>query len=117
MVRAKELREARGLSMKEASRLLDMPYTTYVNYEKCLREPSFEVLIQVANFFEVSIDYLVGRSNDVHNGDLNLTSDELNVLHRYRSLDESAKSRIRNMLDYEYCSILGDAVNCLFQKV
>ena len=62
MFRIKELREKNGLNMREASRLLKMPYTTYVNYEKELREPTSEVLIQLANFFGVSVDYIVGRS-------------------------------------------------------
>ncbi len=48
--------------MKEAARLLDMPYTTYVNYEKGLREPTSEVLIQLAEFYDTSVDYIVGRS-------------------------------------------------------
>lgn len=61
MLRIKELREAKGISMKEAARLLDLPYTTYVNYEKGLREPTSELLIQIADFFGVSIDYLLGR--------------------------------------------------------
>ena len=61
MLRIKELREAKGLNMKEAARMLQMPYTTYVNYEKSLREPTSEVLIQLADFFDTSVDYLVGR--------------------------------------------------------
>lgn len=63
MFRIKELREQKGLNMKEVSRSLNIPYTTYVNYEKGLREPTSEVLIQLADFFESSVDYLVGRSS------------------------------------------------------
>lgn len=62
MNRIKELRETKGISMKEAARQLEMPYTTYVNYEKGLREPNSETLIEIANFFGVSIDYMLGRS-------------------------------------------------------
>lgn len=64
MVRLEELRKAKGLNMREVARLLGLPYTTYVGYEKGQREPSSEVLIQLANFYEVSIDYLVGRTSD-----------------------------------------------------
>lgn len=64
MFRIKELRESKGISMKEAARLLGIPYTTYVNYEKGLREPTSEMLIQIADFYNVSIDYLVGRNSD-----------------------------------------------------
>ena len=62
MFRIKELREQKGINMREAARLLDMPYTTYVNYEKGMREPTSEVLIQLANFYNTSVDYIVGRS-------------------------------------------------------
>lgn len=63
MFHIRELREAKGINMREAARLLDMPYTTYVNYEKGLREPTSEVLIQIADFYGTTIDYLVGREN------------------------------------------------------
>lgn len=62
MFRIKELRESKGINMREAARILNMPYTTYVNYEKGLREPTSEVLIQLANFYETTVDYIVGRS-------------------------------------------------------
>lgn len=64
MVHIRELREAKGINMREAANQLDMPYTTYVNYEKGLREPTSEVLIQIADFYNVSIDYLVGRTDN-----------------------------------------------------
>ena len=61
MFHIRELREAKGLNMKEAANQLKLPYTTYVNYEKGLREPTSEVLIQIADFFDTTIDYIVGR--------------------------------------------------------
>lgn len=63
MLRIKELRENLGISMKKAAHLLNMPYTTYVNYEKGLREPTSEVLVILANFYNTSVDYIVGRSS------------------------------------------------------
>ena len=64
MFHIRELREKKGINMKEAARQLNMPYTTYVNYEKGFREPTSEILIQIANFYDTTIDYLVGRSED-----------------------------------------------------
>lgn len=56
------LREEKGLNMKEAAARLQLPYTTYRNYEQGLREPNSETLVQIANFYGVSVDYLIGRS-------------------------------------------------------
>lgn len=63
MNRMRELRLKRNLNMKEVAKALDIPYTTYVNYEKGAREPNSEMLVKIANFFEVSIDYLLKRNS------------------------------------------------------
>lgn len=62
MNRISQLRVRMGISMKEAAAKLEMPYTTYVNYEKGTREPNSETLIKLAKFFDTSIDYLLGKS-------------------------------------------------------
>ena len=61
MTRIHEIRLATGLSMRETARRLDIPYTTYVNYEKHQREPNSESLIKIAKFFGVTVDYLIGN--------------------------------------------------------
>lgn len=61
MNRIAKLRAKLGISMKEAAARLDMPYTTYVNYEKGTREPNSETLIKLSRFFGTSIDYLLGK--------------------------------------------------------
>ena len=60
----KQLREEQGFNMKEAANRLGLPYTTYVNYEKGLREPNSEMLINIANFYNCSIDYLLCKSDE-----------------------------------------------------
>ena len=62
MNRLKQLREQKGLSMRQVASSLGMPYTTYVNYEKGAREPNSETLILLADFFETSIDDMLGKS-------------------------------------------------------
>ena len=71
MNRIKMLREEKQMNMREVADALKIPYTTYVNYEKELREPNSEMLISLANYFEVSIDYLIGRSDSRKNNLLN----------------------------------------------
>ena len=45
--------------MRQTAKMLGLPYTTYVNYEKGDREPNSEMLIILADFFDVSVDYLI----------------------------------------------------------
>ncbi len=69
MNRLKMLRESNNLTMRDVSKALGMPYTTYVNYEKGCREPNSETLIAIANLYGVSVDYVIGRErfDDVDN--------------------------------------------------
>ena len=54
--------------MREAAKRMNMPYTTYVNYEKGEREPNSETLIAIASFYGTSIDYLLGKTSLRHYG-------------------------------------------------
>lgn len=64
MNRIHDLRLESKKSMRQVAEKLKIPYTTYVNYEKGLREPNSEMLIKIANFYGVTVDYLVGNVND-----------------------------------------------------
>ena len=59
-VRLKELREARGLTEKQVSAMLQINSVTYLHYEKEQRQPP---LAEIALFYGVSVDYLLGLSD------------------------------------------------------
>ena len=55
-----ELRKDMGLTQKEMSEKLHVNYRTYSSYERDETEPSDEFKIQLAKFYNVSLDYLLG---------------------------------------------------------
>lgn len=59
MNRLKELREMHDWNMKEAAQEIGIPYSTYVGYEKGERGLNSEVMVQLADFYGVSVDYLI----------------------------------------------------------
>ena len=61
--RLKALREAKGLTQTQLSEKLNIGRTSVSNYELGLRTPDIDVLADMANFFNVTTDYLTGRSN------------------------------------------------------
>jgi transcriptional regulator with XRE-family HTH domain len=61
--RLRSLRERRGLSQGEAAKKMGIVRTTYSNYEAGNREPDNDTLKKIAEFFEVSTDYLLGRES------------------------------------------------------
>ena len=63
-VRLKELRLKKGLTQKELAQKLNMQNTAISKYELNQRKPDTETLLEIANFFNVSVDYLLGNSDD-----------------------------------------------------
>lgn len=61
--RLKSLRLEKGLTQQQLADELKMNSVTYLRYEKGQREPSIDTLIEIAGFYGVSIDYLVGISD------------------------------------------------------
>ena len=61
--RLKLLRKARGLTQNQVAICCDITEKTYQNYELMTREPKIDILIRIADFFDVSLDYLTGRIN------------------------------------------------------
>lgn len=59
--RLKELRLSKGLSQKQLGEATGLSERGIQNYELRLRHPTIEVAITLADFFDVSLDYLVGR--------------------------------------------------------
>ncbi|HAQ51940.1 MAG TPA: XRE family transcriptional regulator [Lachnospiraceae bacterium] len=62
--RLKELRKKKGLSQVRLAIDLCIPQNSISRFENGVRMPDYFTLIQIADYFNVSIDYLVGRSNN-----------------------------------------------------
>lgn len=59
-----ELRREKGLLQKEAADQMNISRTAYSNYEQGIRQPSFEILKIICDFYDVSADYLIGRTDN-----------------------------------------------------
>ena len=62
--RLKRCRKEKGLTQGQVAIYCDITEKAYQNYELMTREPKVEILIRLADFFGVSLDYLVGRSDE-----------------------------------------------------
>ena len=58
------MREDADLTHEELVKLLKMHKTAYTNYEQGKRKPPIELIIKSAKFYDVSIDYIAGLSED-----------------------------------------------------
>ena len=62
--RLKKLRQAKGYSQNEVAIYADITEKTYQNYELMTREPKLEILIRIAEVYNVSLDYLTGLTDE-----------------------------------------------------
>lgn len=67
--RLKELRTEKKLFQKDIAALLDIALTTYASYEQGLTNPPYDSLVALANFYNVSSDYLLGLTDIPYNQD------------------------------------------------
>lgn len=58
------LRKERKLTQEDAAKGLGISMKSYCRYEKKEREPTASVLVQMAQFYNVSLDYLVGLKDE-----------------------------------------------------
>ncbi len=111
MLRLKELRKNRGLSLKEMGEIFGVAESTVSLYENSKREAPYSILHKAAEFFGVSVDYLLGSSDEQSSGG---TSSVLIPILNSVSISEGS-------IEYSYSSEstsieLGDPQNYFFFK-
>lgn len=62
--RLQELQKQSGILKKDIAQAVGLSIMGYYRYERGEREPSMSTLIALADYFDVSLDYLVGRSDE-----------------------------------------------------
>ena len=102
----KELRKSRNLTQFQLSQILKIGQATIAGYENGSREPHINSLIAYANFFECSVDYLLGREDDFGNVVVQtekpapLPQDEQEMLQIYQSLSPAHRSQVLEYARY-----------------
>lgn len=91
MLRIKELRLEKQLSQKELASVIGCNQTAVGKYERGSLEPNITTLTLLADFFNVSIDYLVGRADELNNVNVitngaELSKDEKTLLDCFNKL-------------------------------
>lgn len=105
--RLKILRESLGMTQEDFGKSLGVAKSTYNNYEIGIREPKSDFWIAVATKYHVTIDYLLGFSNDprkIHDVEKTAplySSEALKLAVDYDGLDKHGKKVVRLVADEE----------------
>jgi len=89
-----QLRREKGLSQRQAAAELGISQALLSHYENDAREPKLEFVVKVCDYYEVTTDYILGRTKERGNGALKL-SDQINEM--IDSLVEIKASELRVM--------------------
>ena len=99
-MKLKELREERKLNQETISKIAHCSQSNYSKYELQKLEPGINTLINLANYYNVSLDYLCDRSFD---NESNLIDEQIVNIHLIKKL-----SRENNLIATGYLTHLFD---------
>lgn len=104
-MRLRELRKNRGLRQKDIAETIGVSPQSYGYYENGVNKPDPEMLIKLADFFQCSTDYLLGREDDIGNiviqnetATPQLSESEQKLLENFRALPPDLKHRAESYL-------------------
>ena len=99
--RLKFLRKAKNKTQGDIAQVLNYGYTAISNYESGRNEPSIADLKKIAQYFDVSMDYLL-CVNDIKNpyqpAEDNVPDEDF--IQKYSALPEESKKQLESMLDW-----------------
>lgn len=78
--RLRQLRLEKHLRQDQVAALIGIDKSTVSAYENDLRQPSCEILVRFANLYRVSVDYLLGRTDDMTLDISGLTAAEIALI-------------------------------------
>jgi len=99
VLRLKELRNLMNLTQADVAAQLLISRETYSRYETGEREMTYDALINLAELFSVSVDYILGRQE---NSFMALSDSEIPMIYRFRELDERGQHTVRALIAFEH---------------
>lgn len=98
MLRLRELRKKNGLNQQKMALELNITQAGYSRYEVGKSEPDISMLIHLADYFGVSVDYLIGRTDYPATLQPHTPQEEA-LLEKIRSLDRADRKKLEGYLD------------------
>lgn len=113
--RLKELRNSAGLSQQALADYASISKSSVNMYERGDREPGLDTLEIFADYFNVDLDYLLGKSDIprkslINSDSLIMTATEQNLITQYRELDPYGKATVNAVIECEHNRCLQQSV-------
>lgn len=96
------LRKERGMTQEELAKALNKKRSTYSGYETEGKEPDLETVCILANYFGVSTDYLLGRSNERNHVEQVFYNDTVNFQRHFKNMPAELRPVVSKCFDSFY---------------
>ena len=95
-----DLLDEKGLNRKQFAEKSGIPYTTVIGWTAHNRLPDYTALNKIADFFNCSVDYLMGRQDDWNNTiiPVEILQSEQTLLKNFRKLNTENKELILTLI-------------------
>lgn len=98
--RIKIERLKKKLSQEELSKIIGVTQQAVGKWERARAMPDNDILLKLADFFNVSVDYLLGRSTSIQEPYApGLSPDELALIEKYRRMKDNEKDTMHKVAD------------------
>lgn len=98
----KFMRSNKNISQQQLAEVIGISQQSINKYENHSVEPDIEILIKLADYFNTSIDFLVGNTDIEHKIEYvektDLNNDEKKMIENYRKLNDNQKEALQNLL-------------------
>ena len=84
--RLRELRKEKNVNQQKLSNYLGYGYTAIANYESGRNEPSIDTICKIADYFDVTVDYLIGHEDNPKRVDA-ISKAEAELILNYRNIN------------------------------
>ncbi|MCI9359221.1 MAG: helix-turn-helix transcriptional regulator [Lachnospiraceae bacterium] len=103
MKNLKLLRHQKALSQQKLADILHISQQSVYKYENGITTPDLQTLMKIADFFDTSVDYLIGYTDIPHKiepvAECKLNLDEEDLIQKYRKLQISSRKVMQMLLD------------------
>ena len=103
LMNLKRLRKEKGISQQTLGEAVDLTQQSINKYENQRVEPDLATLMKIADFFETSVDFLIGhtaiKQRYEPTSSYQLNEEEANFINKYRRLNEKERQSLLMVLD------------------
>lgn len=97
--RLRDLKEDSDKTQKEIAEVIGVSINHYGKYERGETDIPFEKVIMLAEYYNVSLDYIAGRTNIKNGVNAEFSGEELQIAYKYAQLSEKNKGKLELFLD------------------